>query len=758
MDNSDILQILSREVNIPLKRVENTIRLKNDGGTVPFISRYRKEETGGLNEVEILNIFEKYDNLCDLLKRKEYVLKTIEESGHLTSALEEQISGCWNETELEDLYLPYKPKRKTRADSARNKGLEPLAKIIMSQKTDDITYIAQRYVSDEVLDISDAVQGAKDIIAEWISENVYVRSIVRKQYTQTAIIKCKLIKGKDVGGVKFTNYFNVSELLKKCASHRLLAMLRGEKEGILKIKLEIDESECINKISRYFVKKVGESSKCVEGAVEDSFKRLIKPSIEAEVLTTSKQNADKIAINTFARNLRQLLLVAPLGKKRVLSIDPGFRTGCKVVCLDEQGALLYDDIIYPTAPRNDIEGATSKIKLLIKKYNIDVIAVGNGTASRETEQFLRTANFGKEIEVYVVNESGASIYSASKVARDEFPDKDVTVRGAVSIGRRLLDPLAELVKIDPKSIGVGQYQHDVDQTKLKDSLVFTVESCVNSVGVNVNTASKELLMYVSGLGIQLAQNIVDYRNVNGAFKSRQELMCVPRFGAKAFQQASAFLRIPDGVNPLDNSAVHPERYRLVEQMAEDLNCSVGQLINDEDTRKKIDIDKYISGIVGKPTLEDIMIELEKPGRDPRGEYEILKFDDNIKVIEDLKEGMMLLGVVTNVTQFGVFVDIGLHENGLVHISELCNRFISDPSEVVCIIIILDSNGLGNFRQLRLHLISNGCAKLSVNSLLSLLNALCENGQGLKCKIGTTNLGKLTDAQKAIATDKGWELL
>ena len=682
MINQDIIKILADKVGIRLLQVERTVQLFEDGCTIPFISRYRKEVTGGLDELEIQNISETFIQLQELQKRKETVLKTIEESGSLTDSLKETIESCWDSKELEDLYLPFKPKRKTKAEIARKNGLEPLAKIIMSQHGDDISYKARKFLSESVETVEDAIQGAKDIIAEWISENIAVRNRVRSIYAKTANIVSKVAKGKETEGEKYSQYFDSSEPLRRCASHRLLAMLRGENEGILKIQLSVDDSDVLDKISRIMVRGNGESAKYVAEAVADSYKRLIKPSIETETLNTAKQEADKVAINTFAQNLRQLLFAPPLGKKRVLGIDPGFRTGCKVVCLDEQGTLLHNDVIYPTPPKNDIKGATAKIRNLIEAYKIDAIAVGNGTASRETEQFLSSLKYNRDIKVFVVNESGASIYSASKIARDEFPDKDVTVRGAVSIGRRLLDPLAELVKIDPKSIGVGQYQHDVDQVKLKDSLNFTVESCVNSVGVNINTASKELLTYVAGVGPQLAQNIIDYRTVNGAFSSRKDIMKVPRFGAKAFQQSSAFLRIPESENPLDNSAVHPERYRLVEQMAKDCHCSVLDLIKDKTCRDKIDIKRYISGDVGEPTLLDIISELEKPGRDPRKEVKTLSFDENVRTIEDLKDGMVLNGIVTNITQFGVFVDIGVHENGLIHISELCDHYISSPAEVV----------------------------------------------------------------------------
>lgn len=682
ISESDILKELSNKVNISQKQVERTVKLFADGCTIPFISRYRKEVTGGLDETQIQAIFETYTSLKELVKRKEYIEGVIADSGKLTDDLIQKIEKCWNETELEDLYLPFKPKRRTKAEIARNNGLEPLAKIIMSQHGDDISFKASRFLNESVDTISDAIQGAKDIIAEWISENMAVRNRVRTQYSRTAVIESKVIKGKEEDGEKFRNYFNTSESLRRCASHRLLAMLRGGQEGVLKIRISVDDDSLTDIVVKSVVRGNSESSRYVSESAKDAYKRLIKPSIETEVMSAAKQNADKVAIETFSQNLRQLLFAPPLGRKRVLAIDPGYRTGCKVVCLDEHGGLLHNDVIYPVPPKSDVKSSAAKLRNLVEAYKLDAIALGNGTASRETEQFLKTVNFNKEISVYVVNESGASIYSASKIARDEFPDKDVTVRGAVSIGRRLLDPLAELVKIDPKSIGVGQYQHDVDQNKLKTALTFVVESCVNSVGVNVNTASKELLTYVAGLGTQLAQNIIDYRSANGAFSSREELLKVSRFGTKAFQQSSAFLRISGTTNPLDNSAVHPERYKLVELMAEDCGCTVSDLISDESIRAKIDLKKYVSDEVGEPTLQDIMRELEKPGRDPRIGGKIPEFDDNIRTIDDLSEGMLLNGIVTNITQFGAFVDIGVHENGLVHISELSDTFVASPADVV----------------------------------------------------------------------------
>lgn len=682
MIDNELMCVLSQKTGIAQKQVSQTVTLLENGATIPFISRYRKEVTGGLDELALQSIQETYSSLKELSSRKEYILGVIAESGKLSDELKDKINGCWDSIELEDLYLPYKPRRRTRAESARLSGLEPLAKIIMSQHGDYIEYRARKFVNDNVKTVDDAILGAKDIIAEWVSESANARNRVRSIYARTAALVCKVVKGKEHEGEKFSNYFNTEELLKRCASHRLLAMLRGEAEGVLKLNLKADDSEVLEKLYKMFVKGNGMSSRMVSSAIEDSYKRLIKPSIETEMMNAAKQVADRVAIDTFAQNLRQLLFAPPLGKRRVLAIDPGFRTGCKIVCLDEQGALMYDGVIYPTPPKCDVEGAGRTIENLVNKYKIDAIAVGNGTASRETEQFLSKLSCLKGIEICVVNESGASIYSASKIAREEFPDKDVTVRGAVSIGRRLLDPLAELVKIDPKSIGVGQYQHDVDQTKLKESLTFTVESCVNSVGVNVNTASKELLSYVSGLGAQLAHNIVAFRTENGPFNSRRDLLNVPRFGNKAFQQSSAFLRIPGSANPLDNSAVHPERYSLVERMASDCGCEVAELIKDENKRKNIDLKRYLSDDVGEPTLNDIIQELEKPGRDPRNVFDRIKFDETIKTIDQLKPGMILNGIVTNVTQFGVFVDIGVHENGLVHVSELSDRFILSPSDVV----------------------------------------------------------------------------
>lgn len=681
-ENTIFSRIISEEILLPQTNVLNTISLLDDGATIPFISRYRKEMTGGMDEVAVQKIKERYEDLKELAKRKEYIISVITESGNMTPELEGKINICWDSVKLEDIYLPFKPKRRTRAEIARNKGLEPLAKIIMSQHNDDISYQARKYLSDEVATVEDAVNGARDIIAEWISENEFVRNSIRNIFRRNAEISCKVVKGKEAEGENYKNYFDCSEPLRRCSSHRILAMRRGEKEGFLRVSISVDDDAAIDTVNKIVVKGHGEASDIVYEAVEDSYKRLIKPSIENEFAALSKEKADSEAIEMFAQNVRQLLFAPPLGHKRVMGVDPGYRTGCKIVCLDEQGNLLHNDTIYPNPPQNDYKMAAKKITGLVESYKIDAIALGNGTASRETEKFLQSLSYDHKIQVFVISENGASIYSASKIARDEFPDKDVTVRGAVSIGRRLLDPLAELVKIDPKSIGVGQYQHDVDQSKLKNALNFTVESCVNSVGVNVNTASKELLTYIAGLGPQLAQNIVTYRAENGDFKVRKDILKVPRMGEKAFQQAAGFLRIPEGGNPLDNTAVHPERYALIEKMASNSGCSVMELITNNDLRESINLSDYIEGDVGMPTLTDIMSELEKPGRDPRRGIKVLEFDENVRTIDDVSVGMILNGIVTNITQFGVFVDFGIKENGLVHISELADRFVSNPNEVV----------------------------------------------------------------------------
>lgn len=675
---------ISDLLNINIKYVDNTLELLDSGCTIPFISRYRKERTGGLDEVQITQICELNERMKETAKRKETIIKTISEQGKLTPELEKRINECWEPEVLEDIYMPYKPKRRTRAQVARENGLEPLATIIMLQRDNAPETTARRFINENVKSEEDAIKGALDIIAENVSEDERSRSQLRNAFRRGAIITSKVIKSKaDTDeAAKYSDYFDFSEPLKRCSSHRLLAMRRGEKDGILRVSISADDEECVEKLKRLFVRGYGRCSTLVGEAVADSFKRLLKPSIETEFATLSKENADSDAIAVFAENLRQLLLAAPLGQKRVMGIDPGFRTGCKVVCLDEQGNLLHHEAIFPHPPRNEQIEASTQIKEMVKKYGVEAIAIGNGTASRETDRFVKTLGLADSIQVFTVSEDGASVYSASKTAREEFPDKDVTVRGAVSIGRRLMDPLAELVKIDPKNIGVGQYQHDVDQAKLKKSLDLTVESCVNSVGVNLNTASKHLLTYVSGLGPTLAQNIIDYRTANGAFRSRSQLMKVPRLGPSAFEQSAGFLRIPDAKNPLDNTAVHPESYKIVEKMAKDCGCSVTELIKDKDKRKSIRLDRYVSEKVGMPTLTDIMAELEKPGRDPREQLEEFEFDPNVSTPDDLVEGMVLPGIVTNITNFGAFVDIGVHQDGLVHISQLADRYVSDPTQVV----------------------------------------------------------------------------
>ena len=677
-------RMIATALNIAVHQVENTLSLLNGGATIPFISRYRKEATGGLDEVQIGEIKERYDKLTETAKRKETILKTIDEQGKLTADLKKRIDACWDATELEDIYLPYKPKRKTRAEAARQKGLEPLAIILMGQRENNLSARVRSFVKGEVKDEEDALKGARDIIAEQVSEDERARNQLRNQFARQAIITAKVVKGKEEEAVKYKNYFDFSEPLKRCTSHRLLAIRRGEAEGLLKVSISPDDEECTERLERSYVRGTSECSQQVKEAVRDAYKRLLKPSIETEFATLSKEKADEEAIRVFAGNLRQLLLAPPLGQKRVMGIDPGYRTGCKVVCLDAQGNLLHNETIYPHPPKSEHTQASRKLTKLVEQYQVEAIAIGNGTASRETEAFVTNQRYDRKLQVFVVSEDGASIYSASKIAREEFPDYDVTVRGAVSIGRRLMDPLAELVKIEAKSIGVGQYQHDVDQTALKKSLDMTVESCVNSVGVNLNTASRHLLTYISGLGPTLAQNIVDYRAENGAFTSRKELMKVPRMGAKAFEQCAGFLRIPGAKNPLDNSAVHPESYAVVEHIAKDLKCTVNELIKCKETRSKIDLKKYVTDKVGLPTLTDILAELEKPGRDPRQAIKVFEFDKNVKTIDDLKEGMTLPGIVTNITNFGCFVDVGIKENGLVHISQLCRDFVSDPTTVVSI--------------------------------------------------------------------------
>ena len=676
--------LIARFLQIPEGQVERTIGLLNEGATIPFISRYRKEVTGGLDEVQIGAIKDQLDKLTELSKRKETILATIEEQEKLTPELRKRIEESWDSTEIEDLYLPYKPKRVTKAEIARRKGLEPLAKIVMMQNENNLSARIKSFIKGEVKNAEEALQGARDIIAEWINENESARNTVRNSFAHTAMITSKVIKGKEEEGAKYRDYFDFSESLNRASSHRLLALRRGEAEGILRVSISPDAESCLDRLNRRFVKGRGEVSEQVATAVEDSFKRLLKPSIETEFSNQSKAKADEEAIRVFAENLRQLLLAPPLGQKRVLGVDPGYRTGCKLVCLDAQGNLLHNEAIFPHPPQNEKGKAAAKVAQLVATYAIDAIAIGNGTASRETEQFITNIRYDRKVQVFVVSENGASIYSASKIAREEFPEYDVTVRGAVSIGRRLMDPLAELVKIDPKSIGVGQYQHDVEQNALKKSLDQTVESCVNLVGVNVNTASKHLLTYISGLGPTLAQNIVNYRAEHGPFTSRKELMKVPRMGEKAFEQSAGFLRIPDGKNPLDNSAVHPESYPIVERMAKDLKCSVADLITDKALKKKLKLTDYLTDKVGMPTLLDIMEELDKPGRDPRQTIQVFAFDPTVKTIEDLKEGQVLPGIVTNITNFGCFVDVGIKENGLVHISELADRFVSDPTQVVSI--------------------------------------------------------------------------
>lgn len=678
-------QMIAAELKLPAHRIDNTLKLLQGGATIPFISRYRKEATGGLDEVQIGDIQTRYEKLCELSKRKETVLSTIEEQGKLTPELKVRISACWNATELEDIYLPFKPKRKTRAEAARAKGLEPLALLLMMQKENNLAAKIRNFVKGEVKDEEDALKGARDILAEQISEDERSRNLMRNQFQRQALIQSKVVKGKEAeeASAKYRDYFDFCEPLKKCSSHRLLALRRGESEGVLKVSIfPEDEDMCNERLQRLFVRANNECAHQVEEALTDAYKRLLKPAIETEFAALSKEKADEEAIRVFAENLRQLLLAPPLGQKRVMGIDPGFRTGCKVVCLDAQGTLLHNEAIYPHPPKSEYAQAARKIVKLVEQYKIEAIAIGNGTASRETEQFVTSQRYDREVQVFVVSEDGASIYSASKTAREEFPDYDVTVRGAVSIGRRLMDPLAELVKIDAKSIGVGQYQHDVDQTKLKASLDQTVESCVNLVGVNVNTASKHLLTYVSGLGPTLAQNIVDYRTENGPFESRRQLLKVPRMGAKAYEQCAGFLRIPQAKNPLDNSAVHPESYPIVEQMAKDLNCTVADLIKDKELRGKIDLKKYVTDTIGLPTLTDILQELDKPGRDPRQKIQVFEFDKNVRTLDDLQEGMELPGIVTNITNFGCFVDIGIKENGLVHVSQLADRFVSNPADVV----------------------------------------------------------------------------
>ena len=683
---NEYANIIATSLELNQTKVANTLALLDEGCTIPFISRYRKEKTGGLDEVQIANISQWKDKLTELAKRKETICKTIDEQGKLTPELKGRIDNTWDSTTLEDIYLPYKPKRRTRAQVARQQGLEPLAQIILLQREPNPENVARAYVKGEVKDVDAAIKGAQDIIAETISENEQTRQQVRNAFKREAIISSKVIAAKkdEEGAQKYTDYFDFSEPLRRCNGNRLLAMRRGESEGFLRVNITIDGEETTERLQRYYVKGRGACAKLVEEAVADAYKRLIEPSVENEFAAASKEKADEEAIGVFSLNLRQLLLAAPLGQKRVMGVDPGIRTGCKVVCLDAQGNLLYHDVVYPFTPRGNEHAAKMEFEKIAGRFKVEAIAVGNGTASRETADILRLAgnDAHPRIPVYVVSEDGASVYSASKTARDEFPDEDVTVRGAVSIGRRLMDPLAELVKIDPKSIGVGQYQHDVDQTKLKKSLDTTVESCVNLVGVNVNTASLHLLTYISGLGPTLAKNIVDYRRENGAFTSRAQLKKVPRLGPAAFEQCAGFLRVDGAKNPLDNSAVHPERYAVVENMAKDLGCSVGELIGSNEKIRQIPLEKYVTAEVGMPTLNDIVAELEKPGRDPREDLEEFAFDERVHTVADLVPGMLLPGIVTNITKFGAFVDVGVHQDGLVHVSQLANRFVADPAEMV----------------------------------------------------------------------------
>lgn len=676
--------LIAKALQLPLPQVRNTIGLLESGATIPFISRYRKEMTGGLNEVQIADVKNWLDKLTELKARKDTILNALEKQEKLTPELKARIESSWDSNEIEDIYLPYKPKRVTRAEMARKKGLEPLAKLIAAQKEAFLSGRVPAFVQGEVKDEEEALSGARDIIAEWVNENERTRNQVRFAFRQ-AVISAKVIKGKEEEGAKYRNYFQFEEKLSRCQSHRLLAVRRGEEEGFLRVSIApADDDACLESLYRQYKRNNGACWEQFQLAIDDAYKRLLKPSIESEFAKSSKQKADEEAIRVFADNLRQLLLAPPLGQKRVLGIDPGYRTGCKVVCLDAQGNLLHNETIYPHPPKNERKKAEIKIQHLVEAYNIDAISIGNGTASRETEEFITNIRYTKPVKVFVVSEDGASVYSASAVARAEFPEYDVTVRGAVSIGRRLMDPLAELVKIDPKSIGVGQYQHAVDQALLKKSLDQTVESCVNLVGVNVNTASKELLTYISGLGPVLAQNIVQYRAENGPFDSRKDLKKVPRLGEKAFEQCAGFLRIPNGSNPLDNSAVHPESYPVVEKMAADLHCTVGELMKRKELKQQIRLEQYQTDQIGMPTLQDIMKELDKPGRDPRSEIQEFSFNPDIHTIDDLQEGMILPGIVTNITNFGCFVDVGIKENGLVHISELADCFVSNPADVVSI--------------------------------------------------------------------------
>ena len=678
-----LIQLVAQATGIAERQVDQTIQLLEESATIPFISRYRKERTGGLDEVAIAAIQTAWEKFQALEKRKETIRRTLVETlGQLPDELERRLAATWDAAQIEDLYLPFRPKRRTRAEIAREKGLEPLAKILMAQRETRVGERARAFVKGEIKDEREALRGAQDIIAEWVSEDPDARDMTRQVFSRTVRLVSKVVKGKEAEGANYKNYFDHEEPLARVSSHRLLAIRRGEAEGFLKVSLEPDGERCVERLAKRFVRGEGEASGLVGEAVADAFKRLLKPSIETEFARVSKEKADEEAIRVFAKNLRDLLLAPPLGPKRVLGVDPGFRTGCKLVCLDADGHLLHNETIYPHPPRGERAKAAAKVSLLVKTYKIEAIAIGNGTASRETERFVASIPFSHPPRVFVVNEAGASVYSASKTAREEFPAYDVTVRGAVSIGRRLIDPLAELVKIDPKSIGVGQYQHDVDQNALKRSLDLTVESCVNQVGVNVNTASWHLLAYVSGLGPTLARNIVEYRAEHGLFKNRQALTRVPRMGAKTFEQCAGFLRVADGDNPLDNSAVHPENYPIVERMARDLGCGIEDLIRDKSLKRRLDLSRYESDTVGMPTLRDILAELDKPGRDPRQAIEVFAFDPTIRTLDDVREGQVLPGIVTNVTNFGCFVDIGIKQNGLVHVSEMADRYVSDPMAVV----------------------------------------------------------------------------
>ena len=677
-------EIIAQRTGLKIVYVQNTIALLLEGATIPFISRYRKEATGGMTDVEVAEVSRQLEQLQETDKRRSYILQAIEGQGKLTDELRQRIEECTDAIMLEDIYLPFKQKRRTRAQVAREAGLEPLANILQAQKTANVTQTAGRYINKEtgIDNVQKALQGAQDIIAERVSESERARQSLRTTFARHAVIYSRLVKGKDIEGQNYRDYFEWSEPLARCSSHRMLAMRRGEAEGILRISIGVDDEAALERISRFFVHGNGEASQLVKAAVEDGYRRLLEPSISNEAGSLAREKADEEAISIFVRNLEQLLMASPLGQKRVMAIDPGFRTGCKVVCLDAEGNLLHHDVIFPHPPKAERVRAMMTMQQLVEKYGIEAISIGNGTAGRETEDFVRHLDLPDGVEIYMVSEDGASIYSASETAREEFPNEDVTVRGAVSIGRRLMDPLAELVKIDPSSIGVGQYQKDVNQSALRKSLDQTVINCVNRVGVNVNTASRHLLTYISGLGPALAQNIVKYRSQNGPFRTRRELMKVPRMGEKAFEQSAGFLRIQDSPQPLDNSAVHPERYPLVEQMAADQGCSVKQLMENKDIRQKIDISKYVSSQVGLPTLQDIMAELDKPGRDPREPLKQFAFDPTVHDITDLHAGQVLPGIITNITNFGAFVDIGVHTKGLVHVSQLADRYVKDPTSVV----------------------------------------------------------------------------